>query len=434
MNRLIQNDSSIITNIVQCDLWKNKMSKLLPGEIILPYYIFYNDLETGNCLGSHAGNNKFGAIYAALACVPLEIASKLSSILFCTLIYTNDKKESNNGDVFRVLIDEINFLRETGIIITIDGVARQIKFQLMLILGDNLGLNSILGFVESFSANHPCRICKMSRNELLRTVREIPHLLRNRLNYDVDCALKKTEMTGIKEPCIFNRAINYHVTENITVDMMHDVLEGVCLYTLKNILLFFIYTKKYFNLQTFNDLVKKFAFGPNESGNKPPKVTEKRLKDRDSQLSLSAAEILCLTRYLGLIIGEYVPKDTGGKPNEHWQLYQLLRRILDIVTNPRITRCDSKTLEQLVIDFNSLYIKLFGQLKPKFHFLTHYPSLLLKNGPFTAYWTMRYESKHRDIKSSAQSTSSAKNVSQTVAKKQLYKMTYMFQSLHTNKM
>lgn len=39
-------------------------------------------------------------------------------------------------------------------------------FELELILGDNLGLHTITGFVESFSSNFCCRICTMNKENI----------------------------------------------------------------------------------------------------------------------------------------------------------------------------------------------------------------------------------------------------------------------------
>ena len=211
---------------------------------------------------------------------------------------------------------------------------------------------------------------------------------------------------------------------------MHDVFEGVCLYFLKDLLNVFIFTKNLFTLQTFNNLVKNFSYGVTESGNKPRKIIAHRLRDTKSMLNMSAAESLCLIGYLGLIIGHLVPKQySNGLPNEHWASYKLLRQIIDIATNPRVRRNDSLVLAKLIEDFHSLYLKLFGYLKPKFHFLLHYPRLLLENGPFAVYLTMRYESKHRDLKIAAQSTSSSKDLRLTIAAKQMYKMCETIHSL-----
>ena len=90
MKKLEQEDR-ILSNIIQGILWKsmNIINGLL--EATLPLYIFYDELETGNALGSHAGKNKFGATYASIAVLPPRIASRLDAILFCGLVQAKDK-------------------------------------------------------------------------------------------------------------------------------------------------------------------------------------------------------------------------------------------------------------------------------------------------------------------------------------------------------
>lgn len=65
--------------------------------------------------------------------------------------------------MFTALIKELVSLQEEGITICIKGVEIKIYFTLGLVLGDNLGLNSILGFVEIFSPNFYCRVCSQHR-------------------------------------------------------------------------------------------------------------------------------------------------------------------------------------------------------------------------------------------------------------------------------
>lgn len=95
----LSNESHIISNILQADLWLRKY-KNITDVLLLPFVIFYDDLEIGNPLGSQTGINKFGAVYATIACLPPNIASRLDSIIFSTLIYANDKKETNNKNIF----------------------------------------------------------------------------------------------------------------------------------------------------------------------------------------------------------------------------------------------------------------------------------------------------------------------------------------------
>lgn len=87
--------SNIIINIMQAKLWQRKYANGTIDGLLLPLYLYYDDFEGGNALGSHAGTNKFGALYASLGCLPPEISSKFSSIIFSSLIYAKDAKLCN---------------------------------------------------------------------------------------------------------------------------------------------------------------------------------------------------------------------------------------------------------------------------------------------------------------------------------------------------
>lgn len=63
------------------------------------------------------------------------------------------------------IISELNFLEHTGIDILYKSKVHKNFFLLGLMLGDNLGLHSILGFTESFMANSPCRFCRSIKFE-----------------------------------------------------------------------------------------------------------------------------------------------------------------------------------------------------------------------------------------------------------------------------
>ena len=360
-------------------------------------------------------------MYCSIACLPPHIASQLSSILLTMLMHTEDKKLCSNKKVFQKLIEELNFLSSSGINISVNGIQRNIKFQLTLILGDNLGLNSILGFVESFKASHFCRICKISNAKSMYQIFEDETLLRNYLNYEVyssDC--KKWQDTGIKEPCAFNQVDNYHVTRNICVDLMHDLCEGICMYIMREILYTYVFLKKYFTVQDLNDRIKNFQFGPTESSNKPPPISVNRIKNKENP-KMSASEMLCFTRYFGLIVGDLIPEEDAD-----WQLYKVLRCIIDIVTSPQLVLPDIKRLKKLITDLNKLFIDLYGYLKPKFHFFTHYPRILAMNGPCKNFWSMRFESRHTEVKANAEASKSQKNPLVTITTKQLLRMCQLF--------
>lgn len=52
--------------------------------------------------------------------------------------------------------------------------------------------------------------------------------MRNRNNYGVDLLRNNLSQTGIRKECIWNRVVDFHAVECYLVDVMHDLLAGVC--------------------------------------------------------------------------------------------------------------------------------------------------------------------------------------------------------------
>lgn len=93
-------------------------------------------------------------------------------------------------------------------------------------MGDNLAMNGACGFVESFKAHRYCRICRANNQECQYMTDESCDLLRNFKNYHEDVAAKNIK-TGVKEDCVVNQVKNFHITNNKSQDLMHDLVEGV---------------------------------------------------------------------------------------------------------------------------------------------------------------------------------------------------------------
>lgn len=55
--------------------------------------------------------------------------------------------------------------------------------------------------------------------------------LRNKVNYYENVAQNDLKQTGISENSIFNSINSFHVVDNFSVDIMHDIFEGVANYT-----------------------------------------------------------------------------------------------------------------------------------------------------------------------------------------------------------
>ena len=65
----LSKETNIITNIIQAELWTAKYSVQVLNDLVLPFYIFFDNLEVGNPLGSHSGKNKFCAVYGLLPAI-----------------------------------------------------------------------------------------------------------------------------------------------------------------------------------------------------------------------------------------------------------------------------------------------------------------------------------------------------------------------------
>ena len=213
--------------------------------------------------------------------------------------------------------------------------------------------------------------------------------MRQKTTYESEAKNGKMKNTGIKEICIWNNVKGYHVCSNFGADIQHDYAEGICNYTMTNVVNHCI-SKKYFTLDTLNFKIKSFSYGRKERANIPPGISSTNLKNK---LRMSSSEMICFCRYFGLIMGDSVPKD-----DEFRKLYVKLCRIMDIAFSPKLLQGHDILLDTLVTEFNYLYIHLIGPLKPKMHLSTHYGRIIKLCGPLIYFWSMRNESKHRQLK------------------------------------
>lgn len=70
-------------------------------------------------------------------------------------------------------------MRITGIEIDDINYKENLKFELGLIIDNNLGIHNITGFVESFFSNFPCRMCKTKKDKMKKQSYVNEQLLRN---------------------------------------------------------------------------------------------------------------------------------------------------------------------------------------------------------------------------------------------------------------
>lgn len=422
INSLDSSESDSISNFIQTETWKKKISLINPDQetLLLPLFLYSDDYECNNCLGSHAGSSgKVCGVYVMIPCLPEFLQSKISQIFVAMQFLSKHRKIPNgNSRLFSPLVDMLNRLQEKGIKIN-HSQYKTVKLITCLVLGDNLGLNQILGFTEGFTANFFCRLCKMKNVNTRDTVYQKDSLLRNRNNYEQDLAIKNARLTGIKTESILNKLKYFHVVDNYIGDLMHDWAEGICHYDVIIILRQFIYEERLFTLDFLNKRINSFEYSPTCSRNKPPEITEDMLlKDK---LKYSASEMKCFVLNLNCLIGDCIT----NSDNKYWRLYLLLREVLILLHEKRVTSESIDFAEQLISEHHELYLKCFDYLRPKYHFGIHYGYILRMVGPVSLVSSMRYEAKHQQSKEIARASRSRKNILHTLGLKHQLKIAYL---------
>ncbi|XP_041484273.1 uncharacterized protein LOC121430905 [Lytechinus variegatus] len=323
----------------------------------------------------------------------------------------SDAKLYGYRTILEPLVNDLNMLADVGIDIRTTRYHGNIKVALGQVVGDNLGLNGVLGFTEGFTANHFCRRCTIHRNEAKTCLSENRLMMRNREQFVEDLALNNPQETGIKLDSPLNSISNFHVTSNAVPDIMHDLLEGICPLELKLVLKKLI-SDGHFSLTTVNSRITSFNYGAPDSKNKPTVLTEHALIHPDGCTGQSAAQMWCLMRHISVILGDLIPEE-----NRYWDLILVLLDCMDIIFSPLCSLQDCIYLKHLISDNHNLFLQLFPErhLKPKHHFMTHYPNAMKAVGPLKNFWTMRFEGNHNFSKRLSHITCNFQNMGKTLA-------------------
>lgn len=373
--------------------------------------LFYDDFETANPLGSKKGIHKLGAIYFTLRNFPPIFNSSLINIHLCALFHAQDIKRYGFNLILEPLVNDVKVLETEGLQIPM--FEHVIHGTIVQVTGDNLGLHSLFGFVESFGARYCCRFCLLEKH-CFQTVfcEDDPEIvLRTVEMHTRHCQTVQTDPTlphmyGVKRICLLNSLQYFNTANNFSVDIMHDILEGVAQFEVKLVLQYI--QSNFLNAEQLAGRIHAFDYGYNQQRNRPPRV---KLFDGSNDLGLNAIQSWCLLRNMPLLFGDLIQTE-----DKHWQLLLLLLQIVNIVFSPVLSEGMTIYLKHLISDHHRLFKDLFPaiNLLPKHHFMIHYPRNIRKIGPVLHVWCMRYEAKHIFFKKQLKSF---KNITLTLAKK-----------------
>jgi hypothetical protein len=410
-NQIIQSET--LKNFVNGTLWKGIVEKY-PSKNMLPFFLFYDDFVYGNQLSKKKGATSIAGFYALFPTMAPEMRSQINSILTVATIETTKIKQNGFEKCLAPVIEAFDYMEKEGVEIEIDGVD---KFEtvypvLVQILGDNKGLNEILGIVGSFISKHHCRTCFEDIDTMRMQTKENPLKIRNEESHRKHLEADDFSTTGVKSDCCFNRLEIFKSYNNKVIDVHHDFLHGCCNFIICPILLNFIKSKE-LDLGRLNTL--RSSFIAVSGGRNISKVEFTKDNLEKENLPLNAVEMMQFTVFLPLLL-DHMIKNKGSKD---WKLLMLLVEAVESVWLPEHNEESIGKLSTCIEDLlQTYYAHIKPHFKHKLHNLNHIPSAIRSIGPTAHYSALRGEAKHQDVKKIINSSNSKINVPVTVAIKE----------------
>ncbi|XP_067635101.1 uncharacterized protein [Eurosta solidaginis] len=196
-------NSSSITHFINSASFKEKL-KFFVGKTVLPFFVYMDSFEINNPLGSHANADQICGVYYIFPTLPQYLLSNLNYIFVAAYFKSKEHKKFGNEPFMKPLIDIFKSLEEDGLELNLKNCTKKIYFVFCNIIGDNLGLNDILGFTTSFNSNYYCRFCMRSKAEMHLDCVEYTDFIRSEKNYNAALVTNDVKLTGIKLNCLFN--------------------------------------------------------------------------------------------------------------------------------------------------------------------------------------------------------------------------------------
>ena len=252
--------------------------------------LFFDDVGTGNPLGSKAGQHTMGMFNFMIVNLSPKHNSQLCHIFPVAVVNTIDLSVEGFDFVLRQIEKELMELEsDDGMKLNVPNNADfSIRGTIVGLCCDTKGAHEISGFLSA-SANRFCRLCLVRRGQILKLKRLEQIESRTRENYDaaVEALSKLTgkskevaqKDTGVKCGCVLNSSRFFHIVDHNMLDAMHDFLEGICPFILKLVLRVW-YEEFNIRADVLNKRIQRFKYSYYDQTNKPiPKFTDDLIRD-----------------------------------------------------------------------------------------------------------------------------------------------------------
>jgi hypothetical protein len=383
--------------------------------------LFYDGLGTTNPLRGQSTICNVGVFFYVVKNLPAAFNSCFANVHLLALCYSADLKSYGFNPILAKVIAEIRHLSTEGLRGDFPLIgSRPVYVSIGQVTCDNLALNGLFGFIESFAVDNFCTLCLCTMDDIQEKFFEHQFKKRTLDEYNKDInnlpqafASGKLHSRGIKSECLLNEIDGFHVTVNYGLDPFHIILEGIALVELGCILYTLCITKRYFSIETLNRRVDRFWSVINtEKRNKPPQLYSPEEGCRIKP-SMKAVQCWALIKYLPIIVGDLVPDN-----DQHWLFLLDLCHLVDLVFAPMFTEGMIDYLRYIIADHLEQMKMLYGSvttLKPKHHLMVHFPTIIKQCGPLVGMSCMRYELKNAFFKRCAHSMYNFRNVCKTLA-------------------
>ena len=381
--------------------------------------LYQDAFEVVNPIGSARKMHKIVAVYMALANLPVHLRMSADNLQLVLLCRETDINYFGQDTVFQDLVRDLQDLESSGV--NVNGQVYEVR--LISFLGDNLGSHWLGGFSTNFSTNkYVCRYCLVQKTEESCSLCKTASVRTPELYNDAVKSLTDTVLSvqGIVRSSVLNSLKYYHVClPGLPPCLGHDLFEGIVQYDLSLILKVLSKsntgnTAMYF--QHLNRTVKHFQFLGADANDKPGVVSNGKT------VGGNAVQVWCLLRLLPLLLC-----DTVNVQTEAWKLLLLLRETVELICAPKLSVAQVWYLNRLIRQYVEDRHQLFPSvpLRPKHHYLLHYPWLIQMFGPLIGVWTMRMESKHSFFKRCARSCRNFINITKSLSETHQLNQAYL---------
>lgn len=390
-------------------------------KLILELQLFYDGMGTTNPLRGQSVMYNIGVFYYVIKNLPDAWNTSFANVHLLALCYSHDLKVHGFSPILDKFISEISTLSASGFQGVFPVIGNTTVYvNLCQLACDNLALNSILGFVESFSGDYFCTLCYATRDSIQDGYVEECFQMRTPSEYEKDVLALRcmkeplVHVRGVKRACELNKLQSFHCTQNFSIDIMHTLLEGLVPLEVGCVLFSLITDKRLFSLAELNERVTEFWSLINvDKKKKPPHLNKVMPPGSGLNPSMKATQCWALLKYLPLIIGDKVPVG-----DEHYELLLHLSELVDLAFAPRFTTGLVAYMKEFIKDHLTMFVQLYGtkvSLKPKHHFLVHLPTIVVKSGPLVGMSCLKYELKNSFFKRSSHIVCNFINICKTLA-------------------